>query len=60
MRLLQVLEGLLCHGAVLPFAADLPTMRVAMLGGTNFHNDILVCKGNFGQRFVKINKRIKQ
>jgi hypothetical protein len=48
MQLLQVLEGLPCHGAVLPLATDLPTMRAATLGGMSFHKDILVCEGNYG------------
>ncbi len=60
MRLLQVLEGLPCCRAVLPLAADLPTIRVAMLGKTSFHDNILVFEGNCGRRFVKINKAIKQ
>ncbi len=60
MRLLQVLEGLPCCGAVLPLAADLPTIHVAILGGTPFHNNILVCKGNSGQQFIKVTKAIKQ
>ncbi len=31
-----------------------------MLGGTSFHKNILVRKGNRYQRFVKVNKAIKQ
>jgi hypothetical protein len=60
MRLFQVLEGLPCDGVVLLLAADFPTICVAMLGGTSFHGNILVCKGNCGQQFVKVNKAIKQ
>jgi hypothetical protein len=61
MRLLQVFEGLPCHGAILPLAADLPTIPVVTLGGgMSFNDNILVCEGNCGRRFVKINKAIKQ
>jgi hypothetical protein len=60
MRLLQVLEGLPCCGAILPLAADLPTIHAAMLGGTSFHDNILVWEGNCSQRFFEINKAIKQ
>jgi hypothetical protein len=59
MRLLHVLEGLPCYGAVLPLAADFPTIHVLMLGGMSFHDNILVCKGNCSQGFVKISKAIK-
>ncbi len=54
------LEGPPCRGAILPLAADLPTIRVAMLGGMSFHNNSLVCEGNSGQQFIKVNKAIKQ
>jgi hypothetical protein len=40
--------------------SNLPTICVVLLGGTSFHNNILVCKGNCGRRFVKVNKIIKQ
>ncbi len=60
MRLFQVIEGIPCSEAVLPLAADLPTICVATLGGMSFHNNNLVCKENRGQQFIKVKIAIMQ